>query len=188
MLSSGVDLGSLFTWGHRAFTGEAGRCPSHPMDSMALNELPQSSLHHLGTNCQGDRSGCGRWLRTVSAGVLFHGAPEAQLAGQNGSLWVPLPSVGLWGDIILAGSLYLACRCQQLCCLLGGLSSFNSSLCWRSRPALLQEQWSLLSEEMQGKYLECDWFSPSSMLPAFCSIHTCWLYLIRNTAFPHWGG
>lgn len=53
---------------------------------------------------------------------------------------------------------------------------------------LLWEQWSLLSREVSGKELGLDWFSPPSMLLAFCSIHLCWLYLVGNTVFSCWGG
>lgn len=42
MLSSGADLRSLFTWGHQALTGEIGMGPSHPMDGVAENVLPQA--------------------------------------------------------------------------------------------------------------------------------------------------
>lgn len=46
----------------------------------------------------------------------------------------------------------------------------------------------LMEQEMSGKDLGCDWFFPSAVLLAFCSIYLCWFYLIGNTVFSCWGG
>lgn len=48
----------------------------------------------------------------------------------------------------------------------------------------LRQQLSLWFQEVSGKDLRQDWISPPSVLLAFCSIHLCWLYLLRNTVFP----
>lgn len=48
MLSSGADLRSLFTWGHQALTGETRVAvwgPSHPIDGVAENVLPQAHFN-----------------------------------------------------------------------------------------------------------------------------------------------
>lgn len=51
-----------------------------------------------------------------------------------------------------------------------------------------RDQRSQLSWEVSGKYLGPDWFSPPSLLLAFCSLHLCCLYLIGNTVFSFWMG
>lgn len=42
MLSSGADLRSLFIRGYQTLTGEIGGGPSHPMDGVTENVLPQA--------------------------------------------------------------------------------------------------------------------------------------------------
>lgn len=88
MLASGVDLGSLFTWGHQAFTGETGQCPSHPWVASLRLCCHRAALHHLGANRQGAEV---VWevAEAVVCWSVIHVATEAQLVGQNGSLVEP---------------------------------------------------------------------------------------------------
>lgn len=53
----------LGTW---ALPGETAECPCHSLGGVS-EVLLLTFIYHLGTNCCGDRSAVGGWLRMVSA-------------------------------------------------------------------------------------------------------------------------